>query len=614
MENLKGNVINNTRFRDIMNGTLDYLANSVAQTFGPYGHNAIIQTTDAVYTTKDGWHTLQNINFTDPTRNAIKFMIESAASSIVLSVGDGSTTSTIAANEMNKLVQNLSGKYTIRATEDTLNACVDKIEAQLYAGATPIDEENLYDSIKKVALVSTNWNEELSDLIADSYRETHNPIIKIMDSGTDKTYIEYIDGYDLAGELQLKEYYNNDREHNRAIVQKPVILMFDHTVQTKYFLSLYCLSQVFRMIGRPIVIVAPGFEGTFVSKLATANQQCMKDKAPLVGMLLFKAHNFYNVDKDCIRDFSLLTGCIPINVDNDDFKDFMDDLSGTMMKSTEGLTEEEVNAINAEKHNMTDTAIQYVLSQFAGECDQLILDDKSLLAKGLPNIDSDGVAEIREAIRTEITTKIKEANALTILSDDIRMKRVRLGKLMCKMGIIKVGGYGSANIKAKKDALDDATRACEAAYRDGYTMGGTLSIIKAVTDILSNPESALTEIEADIYNCILDAFRYVYATLFVNKGVAKSLDAREILDTNAEVTSNNETINQVIANCVDNNYAFNILTDTYDTEKTIINPVTVDIQALKSCMKLVIISITSNQFIHKHYNFGESADITVKEV
>ena len=47
---------------------------------------------------------------------------------------------------------------------------------------------------------------------------------------------------------------------------------------------------------------------------------------------------------------------------------------------------------------------------------------------------------------------------------------------------------------------------------------------------------------------------------------------------------------------------FDIIEKKYDTKRTtIINPVNVDIEVLKGCLRLLITSVTSNQFLFRNY-------------
>lgn len=621
-----GNVIKHDEFKQIMRETFQYVADVVSETLGPHGHNTIVQSVSGIYSTKDGWNTLQNINFGgDVTRNAIKFMIESVAQSIVLTVGDGSTTSTIAANALSKFLDEHEPPEltTIKSMEQALTRCVNKLVSQLYSSAEVVNAEDPFNDIYKIALVSTNWDEELANMIASIYATTLNPIIKVVDSGTDKTSVEYIEGYDLAGSLLLPEYYANDREHAKAVMGNPVILVFSHNVQEKMFMTFSCIAQRFNAIGRPLVIAAPGFETAFLNKLSAVNNSLIKQRSNIVSMIPCKLVCNYENDKDCIRDFCKLTGANFIAYDDSDFAEFVRDVADVMFAKVPDITDDtdeetrrKVEEVKVAQAQMANSILEYI-GHIGGTCEELSIDGNGLLAKGLPNVDDLIINDTRSMIKGEIDRKIKECDALTILTDDIRMKRVRLGKLACKMGIIKVGGYGSANLKAKRDALDDATRACEAAYRDGYNRGGCLSILSAIENVVRSEDEAgsLTDLDAYIFDAIRVAFTSVFTTLFKNKyGLSlEELENRQFIVYHGDVENELMDLKSIINHCLEQGCGFDLLDNTFDTECKIVNPVNVDVEALKACLRLVIISVTSSQFIYKYYA-PDTSSISLKEV
>lgn len=592
-----GNIIDNTHTTEMIDDIVDYIANAVSQTFGPYGHNTLIQTLDNVQSTKDGWTVLQNITFKSPLYNTIKTMIANVAQSTVLLVGDGSTTSTIAANYMNKYMAKVKGSYTIRDLEDSLTRCVNTIVQKLKENAIEINDDNLEEAINKIALVSTNWNKELSDMITDIYVATHNPIIKIEKSGTDKTYTEFIEGFELSGSLMCSEFYAFNRENATCELKKPYIIIFNHNVTEKYFMSLCALSEICRHTGRTIVVIAPGFENGFISKLNATNMARVNSHQPLINMVPVKVVNYYTIDKECIDDFAALTTTMIVNATDDDFKDFLDEVSTTMYKSPTGDADADA-ALQASKQELAQMALGYMDNVF-GTCEEIIIGEKSVLIKGLTNSNTELVDERKRAIQYEIDKKTREYDALSMLSDDIRMKRIRLGKLQCNMGVIRVGGYGAANIKAKTDALDDATRACEAAYRDGYTIGGSMAIIQAIDDIIIASSDGQSPIDCWIYTAIKMSFESVFKTLFINKYDSDDIPV---------------DVDGIIKECLTRRVTYNIIDDDFDMDMNVINPVNVDIEVIKACLRLVLISVTSNQFIYKHYDFSDTSDLSMKEV
>lgn len=623
MKPVRSNVLENDVFQPRMMEILDTVAESVAQTLGPFGHNALIQTTDRVVSTKDGWNVMQHISFDNIVDNAIKSLIESVAHSVVLRVGDGSTSSTYAANRLliylNQYMKDWSkaNNFTMptRTVENVLVQAVDDIEVELRKNAVMINEENMAEMIKKVALVSSNWNEEIAQMISDVYVNTHNPIIKVQDSGTDRTSVEYIEGYDLSGRLMLNQYINNFSE-NRCELENPLIMVFNFRLTAKYISSLTLVGALAALQKRQFVVMAPDFDKAFIDQLLALNNNNIrnKDKSGLVNLIPVQFDNKFRIDRECVDDFALLINSQLINQDDDDIQTFLDDVYKAMTNPAP-TDPEEVEQFNQEKKLFMDTAIEFLVN-YCGTCGKAIISDKGILVSGLPEDEyiRNIINERKEAIETEVVSKTNECDALTMLTDDIRMKRIRLGKLQCNMGVIKVGGFGSADLKAKKDALEDTTRACEAAYRDGVTWGAGIAVMKAIRNLVKEPtEEQLASGEyLVILNCIYTAMVDVFTRLVQNKYPSRIFRAYQTTvdeNNNPIMDEEGNPITEMIElgpidilnYCLDESVGFNLLNDTFDKSFDVINPVNVDIEVLRGCLKLVITCISSNQLIYKRY-------------
>lgn len=607
MSTLKGNVITGDNLSQRMRGVLDYVATSVAKTLGPNGHNALIQNMDTLFSTKDGWTVLRNIKLENTVDNSIKSMIESVAQSTVLRAGDGSTTSTIAANRLNQIItENIKGNYPIREIEDTLEKCINDIIDKIKSKSMDITEETLGEDIYKIAMVSTNWNKELSQIIADIYVNTHNPIIKVVASGTDKTSVEYIDGYDLAGGLLLPNFYITDADDKSCKVKNPRMLLFDFSINEKWFAPLVSVADVIgTQQGLPVIILAPAFSTGFRDKLIAYNKNAISSKKSPANIIPVTYVNNYATDKDCVDDFMALTGIVPITITNDEVKECFDDLFQIIMnKPIKDASGNDKVITNEDKVIAMQGALAFI-DQYAGTCEEIKITKDNILAQGLNGMNVDEVDKRKKLLRSEIDGKTNECDALTMLTDDIRVKRIRLGKLQCKMGIIKVGGYGDANLRAKKDALDDATRACEAAYRSGYVKGSSLSIIEACMDILDltsiSENDEINSDESNLYNLlvfgILSSYLSVFRTLIFNK---HEIDA--------------ETVSSIVNKCKHDDMVFDVVTETYESKTNIINPTDVDIQSLKACLRLVIITATSAQLVVRSYDGYVDPDVETTSI
>ena len=166
----------------------------------------------------------------------------------------------------------------------------------------------------------------------------------------------------------------------------------------------------------------------------------------------------------------------------------------------------------------------------------------------------------------------------------LRVKRLRLGKMQCNMGIIKIGGFGVAHLKNRKDAIEDATRACEVAYQDGYIADGSLAIPFAIKDVHNNIKSSdlgIDEKDKDLIGDFLDLFEDAFL------GVSRTLFGNKFDDP--------DRVELITSECLRLRKSYNLITDEYTDE--LITPVDVCKEVLNGCMRLVLINATSNQFV-----------------
>ena len=594
MKPVRGNCIPKKEIRQRINDVLDYVDNIVCKTLGPCGHNAIIQQADKVFMTKDGWTVSTNIHMENIIDNAIKSLIESCCQSVVLKAGDGTTTVTKAANTLNKALLNYNhdDHFTIREVQETLEKATKAIAGRIRDNSIKITNDNLYEAIKGIALVSTNWDEDLSEIIATIYKETHNTIIKVEDSGTEQTSYRIINGYELAGDLLLPDFYLTDRTTGECNIEHPYIMVFDYKIQDKYFIPLFALGNILRSMNKTLVVMAPDFETTFIKHVESVNMAAANKGEAYMNLVPISVVNNYLIDKACISDFSVLTGACAITRHNDDIEEMFDDITRCA-----GLAGKDVEPVSDEERDAIMHAIPAFMDAWCGTCDVLTAKERHIVAGGLTNKNQKLVDERIEKLEYEISNKTKECDALTMLTDDIRQKRIRLAKLKGSIGVICVGGHGSSELRARKDALDDAIRACEEAYHNGYNVGSSLSIIRACREELEECDNE--SFYSDIVSIIESSFEEVVYTLFRNKGYSDLEDNIPIKNIEGKT---NGTIDEIIDICVENGWGYNLLTEKFDKDNTVvINPTSVDIEVLNGCLRLALVCNTSDQFLFSSY-------------
>jgi hypothetical protein len=107
----------------------------------------------------------------------------------------------------------------------------------------------------------------------------------------------------------------------------------------------------------------------------------------------------------------------------------------------------------------------------------------------------------------------------------------------------------------------------------------------AIEDILRDVN--LTELERTVIMAFFNSFCEVFCRLNTNK----------YFDTVADILYTNVT-----EPCIVNRVGYNLLKDDFDNDFTVINPVNVDVEVIRASLKLVIICMTSDQFIYKRYD------------
>lgn len=596
------NVIDSSSLKPMLSEVTSLVADAIKNTFGPYGHSTLIQTGDSIYSTKDGWHVMRNLRIGSDNGeysvaiNAIKKLIQDVAQSVVLNAGDGTTTSILAADKMNSKISAHVKKYKLdsRTIENYLNECVRLINKQLDEDAQEITDKNMADIIYQIALISTNWDEDISAIIRDIYVATKNPIIKVEDSGNQNTYVKYIQGYELVGELMMPNYYMNCVEKSSYEADNPLVLMFNSPLGNKHVRPLVTLSM---LTHAPIVLMAPNFDTDFISVLGNLNQEnASRGKSPY-NIIPCRYFATSDVDKDCAADVASLLGTMVMSNQYDTLHKCLEALADSIDAQMgiysgggkDGMTDEEkkeFEKIEKQKQELCKAAATE-MAQIAGTCDHISIGPKSVLVSGFNQMNVEEFERRKDNLKAALKQKYEQYNAESSMTESIRIMRIRLGKMECNMGVIYVGGHGKAHLIARKDAIDDATRACEVAYTGGYIVDGGLAIARAAYKVALRHKNDDNYPDIDAYlKMFLDAFSDVCAIMYNNKHNDMK-KCKEIVDYC--ITQSDTNIPLV----------YNLVTEKYSHDE-LISPVEVCKEIVTACLRLVLVNCTSNQFVYLH--------------
>ena len=177
---------------------VDKLANAVCCTLGPGGQFVAIETPSGVpHVTKDGYTVAKSIILEDPIENLGAELVKQAAVKQNELSGDGTTTTTCLAQALYDaaVVDLEQGKHPVKIKQE-MEELADLTCAELEKMATPVTPEDY----KKIALVSSNGDEELATMVSDAWKATGvDGFVFAVPSKNQTTEVNISEGYLAEG-------------------------------------------------------------------------------------------------------------------------------------------------------------------------------------------------------------------------------------------------------------------------------------------------------------------------------------------------------------------------------------------------------------------------------
>jgi chaperonin GroEL len=410
------------------------LADAVRITLGPKSKSVLIQRQwGAPVVCNDGVAIAKEFSLKDPEENLGAQMLRQAAEKTGDVVGDGTSTSTIIAHAIfAEGVRNVTaGASAIdlkRGLDRGYAAAVKALEG-MARKVTSRQEK------AQVATISAHNDPAIGELVAAAMEKVGGEgVITVEESKTTETVLDVVEGLQFDRGY-LSPYFVTDAEKMEAILEDPFILLTDRKVNLVKDL-LPVLEQVAKA-GRPLALVAEDIEGEALATLV------VNQLRGVLKSVAVKAPGFGDRRRALLEDMAILTGA-------------------TVVADDVGLRLEDVR-----------------LDQL-GRARRLVVDkDSTTLIGGLG--DRARIDGRMQQIRREIDKA----------SGDYDREKLeeRLAKLAGGVAVIRVGAPSESEMKAKKDALDDAISATKAAVAEGIVPGGGLALLRA-TRALETEEAA----------------------------------------------------------------------------------------------------------------------------
>ncbi|QPO20774.1 chaperonin GroEL [Pseudomonas sp. Y39-6] len=401
------------------------LADAVRVTLGPKSKSVLMQNKWGNPTVcNDGVTIAKRIDLQDPEENLGAQMLRQAAERTGDAVGDGTSTSTVLAHAIladgiRNVVAGASAIDLKRGLDRGLQLVVESLAAQSRPVSTPKEKA-------QVATLSAHNDAVIGQLVADALEKVGvEGVVSVEESKTTETVVEVMEGmrFDRG---YVSPYFVTDTEKMQVELDDACLLLCDHKIGAlKDLLPL--LEQVAKN-GQPLVLIADDIEGEALTTLVVNHIR------GVLKAVAIKAPGFGDRRKDMLQDMAVLTGA-------------------TVVSNELGISLEQVDL------QQLGRAHRVVVSK----------DSTSLI----------GGAGTRAAIDARLQ-QIRGQMAATTSDYDREKLQERLARLSGGVAVIRVGAPSEAEMKARKDALDDAISATRAAITEGIVPGGGLALLKAV--------------------------------------------------------------------------------------------------------------------------------------
>ena len=606
-DNHSWNVVTEVEFKQRMKDIFTMISDTLKHTVGPYGSSTLIEKFGSYHLTKDGFTVLKNIHFDNRTDNTIMNLILTISHQMVMKVGDGSTSAILAAKAfMEKLETNPQLK-TLRPKDlnEAVTNVVNKICDVIYNNAIPVNDENYISVIERVARVATNDNDLYTKYIKEIYEKCGKgvTITKKLSSTVDASY-EIIDDMFYINGFYLDKIYCNSEHGEKCVLEDPVILMFDFTLEDKHWSLVQMFMQQLNQIepDSRVLIIAPHYDQYFadrirgdVIKFREFYTKENKQSGAIPYPMVFASSPFIrkNVDKYIFDDLTAFLGNNVINpVTSNEFLN----LTNKYIKSLTKDKEAEIaymNQVSIAKRNGEDPSsipvpvpdessantfkeITEMFISFIGKCKKVSVGNKTLEFTGFTNKD-DSMLELRQRdAQGQLDKELEQIENSRYVGKEYIIAKERMSRLSCQSAIISVGGNTELDKAMNMDSLDDAISACQSAVQYGYYYGNNLSIFKAINEVKA--EGNLNVLEGSIVNTLYNSFIDVILSIYTNKA-----------------PYNRQAINEIINKALVYEQSYDLNTDTFSSN--IINSVQTDIEILKGAISIVGTILSANQYI-----------------
>ncbi|NLH17105.1 MAG: chaperonin GroEL [Phycisphaerae bacterium] len=453
---------------------LSKLASAVAVTMGPTGRNVLLHKSfGSPKVTKDGVSVSKEIELPEKFKNMGAKMVNQVASKTSDLVGDGTTTATVLAEAIyNEGLKFVTAGVNPVAVQRGVNKAAQVASDYILSIAKPV---KTHDDKAKVATISANNSEIIGEMIAKAMDKVGSEgVVEVEEGKSTEIELNIVEGMQFD-KGYISPYFMTNAETLEAELEDAYILL--HEKKISNVRELIPLLEKIAQVGKPLLIVAEEVEGEALAALVINRLQ------GVLKVCAVKAPGFGDRRKAMLQDMGILT-------------------AGEVISDDLGIKLEKIE-----------------LSQLGRAARIVVNKDTTTIIEGA------GKKKDIEARCDQIRNQIEKTT-----SDYDREKlQERLAKMTGGVAVVKAGAPTEAEMKERKDLLDDALHATKAAIEEGLVPGGGVAFLRAIPDVLKAKAKAKGD-EQIGFDIIVGALKAPTRQIVNNGGLEGDVVVAQLLE------------------------------------------------------------------------------------
>ena len=496
------NIVEQKTLHEQTMAVLQIIADSLVTSFGPYGSATQIKKDDILPKfTKDGHTILKNIYFNGTLEMSIREVLEDLTSHVVKNVGDGTTSAILLSQliykrlaskcEPNKDNAEIYNWHLPPAElERQLNELVKRASETIMSQTREI---KTYEDIHKIALISTNNNEEMAELISGIYMENGTDVyIDVKRSMDSQDYIKIFDGMTLDAGYADKVFVTNEAE-STAEINAPKIYFFEDPIDTPEMINFFS-AIIYHNIMEPLKDRRELTPTVIMCPKVSSDIAAVMD--PLVKTMMNAKANNFNIP------FCLVSDIYKKEV----LMDLANLCDARTIRKYINLEQQEKDQEKGDAPTV-DTIVDWCGTAdavVAGYNKTKIINPKLMYKEGTTEF-SDFYKSIINNLEMQLAQAKQDGKNL----NDIGNLRRRIHSMKANMVDLYIGGSTPEERDNRFDSAEDAVLNCMSAAEYGYGWGANIQAFNVFHELHKNPDTGIISV---VYNSYLDLLAKLYGS------------------------------------------------------------------------------------------------------